>query len=146
MLKRAATLLLLAPLLLLTGGDACAELVVVTSPKSGIEHLKRHEVIYLFMGRWRQLPSGIQANPIDQANDSPERADFYRQLVNKEPAEIRAYWSRLVFSGGSRPPYTAESREELLRLLNSTPGAIGYIDRSHVDSRVRIVFEFSGAP
>ena len=145
MMKRAATLLL-ATQLLLTGGNACAELVVVTSPKSGVERLKHQEVVYLFMGRWRQLPSGIQANPIDQANDTPERADFYRQLVNKEPAEIKAYWSRLVFSGGSRPPYTAESREELLRLLNNTPGAIGYIDRSHIDSRVRIVFEFPSTP
>ncbi len=145
MSKRVVTALL-ATLLLLTGSNASAELVVVTSAKNGVERLKRQEVIYLFMGRWRQLPSGIQATPIDQAIDSPERADFYRQLVNKEPAEIRAYWSRLVFSGGSRPPYTAENREELLRLLNNTPGAIGYLERSQVDSRLRIVFEFSGAP
>lgn len=145
MLKR-ATALLFSALLLLTGRDACADLVVVANPKSGIERLKRQEVIYLFMGRWRQLPSGTEAHPIDLGNDSTERAEFYRQLVNKEPSEIKAYWSRLVFSGGSRPPYTAESREEQIRLISSTPGAIGYIDRSHIDSRLRIVFELSSSP
>jgi len=140
------TLILLSALLLIAGRDACADLVVVANPKSGIEHLKRQEVIYLFMGRWRQLPSGVEAHPIDLGTDSTERTDFYRQLVNKEPSEIKAYWSRLVFSGGSRPPYTAESREELIHLVSGTPGAIGYIDRSHVDSHMRIVFELSGSP
>lgn len=138
--------LLLSALLALGTGQAAAELVVVTGPKSGVDRLSKQEVIFLFMGRWRLLPSGIQAMPIDQAIDSPERADFYHRLVNKEASEIKAYWSRLVFSGGSRPPYAAESREELIRLLNSNPGAIGYLDRSQIDGRLRIVFEFPGAP
>ncbi|MFZ2267336.1 MAG: hypothetical protein WAV95_07125 [Azonexus sp.] len=145
MIKRTATFLLLA-LLSIGTRQACAELVVVTGPKSGVERLTKQEVIFLFMGRWRLLPSGIQAMPIDQAIDSPERTDFYHRLVNKEPSEIKAYWSRLVFSGGSRPPYATESREELLRLISNNPGAIGYLDRSQVDSRLRIVFEFSNSP
>lgn len=145
MLKRAATLLLIS-LLALAARETCAELVVVTGPKSGIERLTRQEVIYLFMGRWRLLPSGIQATTLDLAIDSPERADFYRRLVNKEPAEIKAYWSRLVFSGGSRPPYATENREELIRLISNNPGAIGYLDRSQVDNRLRIVFEFPAMP
>jgi len=145
MIRRATTLLLIAALGL-GARQACAELVVVTSAKSGVEHLSKQEVVFLFMGRWRLLPSGIQAMPIDQAVDSPERADFYRRLVNKEPAEIKAYWSRLVFSGGSRPPYASDSREELIRLVSSNPGAIGYLERNQVDNRLRIVFEFNGTP
>lgn len=145
MAKRIVALLLIA-LLALGARQACAELVVVTGQRSGVERLSKQEVIFLFMGRWRLLPSGILAMPIDQAIDSPERADFYRRLVNKEPSEIKAYWSRLVFSGGSRPPYATENREELVRLINSNPGVISYLDRSQVDSRLRIVFEFSTAP
>jgi hypothetical protein len=145
MMKRTTSILLIG-LLTLAAQQAPAELVVVASPKSGVEHLSKQEVIFLFMGRWRLLPSGIQAAPIDQAIDSPERADFYRRLVNKEPSEIKAYWSRLVFSGGARPPYAMENREELLRLIGNNPGAIGYLDRSQVDSRLRIVFEFPAAP
>lgn len=145
MAQRTFTILLIC-LLTLAARQAAAELVVVSSPKSGVEHLSKQEVIFLFMGRWRLLPSGIQAAPIDQAIDSPERVDFYRRLVNKEPSEIKAYWSRLVFSGGSRPPYVAENREELVRLISNTPGAIGYLERSHVDNRLRIVFEFPATP
>lgn len=124
--------------------SAWAELVVVAHPKSGIERMNREEVVYVFMGRWRHLPSGLPAQPVDAPIDSPEHALFYRQLVNKEPPEIKAYWSRLIFSGGVRPPVQPESADEQMRILSATPGAIGYIDRSKVDARVRIVFDFSG--
>lgn len=144
-MKRSAALLLIA-LFILGTQPACAELVVVASPKSGIERLTQQEIIYLYMGRLRQLPSGIQAMPIDLGVDSPERTNFYRRLVNKEPAEIKAYWSRLIFSGGSRPPVTADSRDELIRMLGNNPGAIGYLERDQVDSRLRILFEFPVQP
>ena len=137
---------LLSLLLVLLAQTASAELVVVSGAKSGIDHLSRQDVVFLFMGRLRQLPTGVPAVPVDLAVDSPERADFYRQLVSKEPAEIKAYWSRLVFSGGSRPPQIAESREDLIRLLSSNPGAIGYMDRNKVDQRVRIIFDFATHP
>lgn len=144
-MKNAITFLLLS-LLLFGTRQAGAEVVVVAGAKSGVERLSQQEVIYLFMGRWRQLPSGALAQPIDLASDSPERVEFYRRLVNKEPAEIRAYWSRLIFSGGSRPPATADNRESLIRQITSNPGAIGYLERSQVDSRLRIIFEFPTTP
>ena len=129
--------------LCLAAATVQADLVVVSSPKSGIERLSRQEVVYLFMGRLRQLPNGQPAVPLDLDETMPERADFYRQLVNKEPADIKAYWSRLVFSGASRPPLVAESREALIRQIHGTPGALGYIERSKVDSRLRVLFDFS---
>lgn len=134
-------LLALSPL-----AAARADLVVVANPKSGIDRMTREEVVFVFMGRWRHLPSGIAALPVDQPIDSSERTAFYRQLVNKSPSEIKAYWSRLIFSGGSRPPVVPDSREEQARILASTPGAIGYLERSAVDSRVKIVFDFSPPP
>ncbi|MFT3850774.1 MAG: hypothetical protein QM739_19520 [Propionivibrio sp.] len=105
--------------------------------------MSREEVVFVFMGRWRQLPSGIAAQPVDLPVDSAERIAFYRQLVNKSPSEIKAYWSRLIFSGGARPPVSPDSREEQIQILSLTQGAIGYLERSMVDGRVKIVFEFS---
>lgn len=124
----------------------CTDLVVVANAKSGIDKMSREEVVFVFMGRWRQLPSGIVAQPVDLPVDSPERTAFYRQLVYKSPSEIKAYWSRLVFSGSARPPVSPETHEEQMRILALTQGAVGYIERSRVDDRVRIVFDFSSAP
>jgi len=141
MLHRLRTLLL-AFALLLAVAPAAAELVVVVNPKSGVERLSRDEVINIFLGRYRQLPSGQSAQPADLSAAQPEKAAFYRQLVNKELSEINSYWARLVFSGRTLPPRQATGYEDLLAWVAGTPGGLGYIERAKADARVKIVFEF----
>lgn len=138
-------LLLLLHIALASGG-AQADLVVVTSQKSGIEYLSRQEVVNLYMGRLRTNTAGNTATPLDLAVDTPERVEFYRLLVNKEPADIKAYWSRLVFSGGARPPQSAENIDELIRTISQTPGLVGYLPRKQLDNRLKVIYEFSVSP
>ena len=83
-------------------------IVVVVNPGSGVDTLSRNEVINIFLGSFRQLPSGIAALPIDLPPGHPARAEFYRLLVGKNPAEINTYWARLIFSGKTRPPIQAQ--------------------------------------
>lgn len=122
---------------------AQAELVVVANPRSGIERLDEDDVINIFLGRYRRLASGIAAEPVDIADDSPLRTRFYRSLVNKSLPEINAYWARLVFSGKTRPPHMVGSVEEALRFVASQSGGLAYVERTQVDRRVKIVFELA---
>lgn len=133
------SLLLLA---LLTGTGVLADPVVVVSARQGVEKLSREEVTNIFMGRFSTLPSGAPAQPIDQPPGSPLRTLFYQRLINKDPASINAYWSRLHFSGKATPPLQAVSETQVLQQLLTRPGAIAYIERNQVDPRLRIVFEF----
>lgn len=117
------------------------DMVVVANPQSGIVSLSREEVINIFLGRYRQLSSGISAQPVDSPATHPDKARFYHLLVSKDLAEINAYWSRLIFSGRTAPPTTAKSQEDLLHIIRKTPGAIGYVSRSKADSGVILVYE-----
>lgn len=125
------------------GTTEAADLVVIAHPKSGIDKLGRNDVINIFLGRFRQLPSGLTAIPVDLPADNGERNAFYRQLVNKELAEINAYWARLVFSGRTTPPRQANTVDEALDFVATTPGAIGYVDRGQVNGRVKVVFDLA---
>lgn len=128
--------------LLIVGTTARADPVVVVNARSGVERLSQDEVINIFLGRYRRLPNGAVAIPVDQPESSVLRAEFYRKLVNKELNEINAYWSRLVFSGKTSPPRQAVSAAEVVSMLSREPGGIAYIERGLVDSRFRIVLEF----
>jgi len=119
-----------------------AEPVVVMRAQQATERLSREEVTNIFMGRFRALPSGNPALPIDQPRDVPLRTEFYQRLVNKDQASINAYWSRLHFSGKATPPLQAASEEDAIRQVLLRPGGIAYVERSQVDDRLRIVFEF----
>lgn len=128
-------------LTLLPWAGARADLVVVVNAGSGVENLTRSEVINIFLGRYRQLPSGIAAMPVDQPQTGPDKALFYDLLVHKDLAEINAYWARLMFSGKTSPPQQTASGAEVLAWLAKHKGAVGYIDRALADSRVRIVLD-----
>jgi ABC-type phosphate transport system substrate-binding protein len=133
---------LLALLAVLAAPPAVADLVVVVNANSGVERLSQDEIVNIFLGRYRQLPSGLSALPIDQPANQPLKAQFYRKLVNKDLAEINAYWARLTFSGKTSPPRQAANTGEVVPWIVRTPGAIGYIERSMADPRLRIVMEF----
>lgn len=120
-----------------------ADLVVVTGPKTGVTALSKEEVINIYLGRYRRLPNGFLAQPLDMAEDSEIKKEFYWMLVEKTPAEINAYWARLVFSGQTRPPMVFSSSEEVIARLLNQPGTLAYIDRGKLDKRLVILFEFN---
>ncbi|MEY6432547.1 hypothetical protein ABC977_09035 [Thioalkalicoccus limnaeus] len=119
------------------------DLVVIVHPASTIEELGRAELIHLFLGRQRRLPGGQRALVIDLVGPGDEKRLFYARLVGKDLAEIQSYWARLVFTGRGSAPWQAESVDELLDLVHSNPGAIGYLDEANVDHRARVVFRLT---
>lgn len=119
---------------------AAEELVVIVNPGSGVEKLSRDEVINIFLGRYKQFPSGLAAQALDT---DPLKARFYAELVNKPLADINAYWARLKFSGQTRPPIQAEHTEAALSFVSTQTSGIAYIERSKANKQVRIVFTLS---
>lgn len=140
-MKRSLRCALLAIVWLLINPATAGELVVVANADSGAGKLSRDQVVNIFLGRFRQFPSGVVAEPIDQPEGGPLKAQFYRMLVDKEVAEINAYWARLIFSGRTNPPRKTASSSEVLQLLAARQGAIAYMERAEVDHRVIIVFD-----
>ena len=121
--------------------NGAGDIVVIVNKQSGVEKLSRDEVIDIFLGRYRKLPSGRAAMPIDVAEASPERARFYELLVKKTQTEMSSYWARLVFSGQTSPPFQVPDARTALELVGSSPNAIAYVDRASVTANVRVVFE-----
>lgn len=123
------------------GAAISSDLVVVVSAKSGIERLSRAELVNIYMGRYRVLPGGRVAYPIDLPDTQPARAQFYRKLVGKDLSEINAYWARLVFSGKTNPPRQASHTAEAVEWIVSREGAVAYLERNRVDERLKVVLE-----
>jgi ABC-type phosphate transport system substrate-binding protein len=140
-MKRFALLMIFATLAAgAAAATEAAELVVIVNPGSGVDRLTREEVIDIFLGRYRKLPSGRAALPIDIETGN-ERTTFYQLLVKKSPAEISSYWARLVFSGQKSPPFQVPDGKTAVELVQSNPNAIAYVDRASVNAHVKVVLE-----
>ena len=125
--------------LLLTTAPAMADVVAVVSAKSPVTALTKSQVTDIFLGKASRFPDGTQAKPIDQAEGTKVRDEFYDKIVGKSSAQIKAYWSKIIFTGRGQPPPTVSSDSEMKQRIGHNPAAIGYIDRRLVDDSLRIV-------
>jgi ABC-type phosphate transport system substrate-binding protein len=111
----------------------------VVSAKSPLASLNNEQVADIFLGKTSRFPDGSAAVPIDQGEDSPVRERFYAQYAGKSPAQVKAHWSKIIFTGRGQPPRQANDAAEVKKLLVENPHAIGYIDAKQVDSSVKVV-------
>lgn len=115
---------------------ARAEIVVIGNLKNDLLLLNSTQVEDIFMGRTRSLPNGRMALPVDQ---SILRPDFYQALTARPIEQINAYWAKIMFTGQASPPVILADDDAVISIINENKDAIGYIDKKHVDSRVRIL-------
>jgi len=125
----------------LASGGAAADVVTVVSAKSPITALSKSQVGDIFLGKISRTPGGTPVQPIDQAEGASAREEFYRSVTGKSSAQIKAYWSRIIFTGRGEPPPTVANSLEAKQRIMESPTSIGYIDRSLVDEQLRIVFD-----
>jgi len=117
-----------------------ADVVAVVSAKNPITALDKSQVADIFLGKASRFPNGVQAVPIDQAEGLAVRDEFYGKVVGKTASQIKAYWSKIIFTGRGQPPPSVSNSIEMKKRISDNPAAIGYIDRSLVDDSVRVVF------
>jgi ABC-type phosphate transport system substrate-binding protein len=116
-----------------------AEVVVVTGAQRPSVVLSQNQVSDLFLGKVASFPDGKSASPIDQLESSPLRDEFYGRVTNKTSAQAKSNRAKLYFTGRGAPPREGAGNEEVKKLLNLTPGGIGYIERSSLDSSVKVI-------
>jgi ABC-type phosphate transport system substrate-binding protein len=117
-----------------------AQVVVVVGAKSTAAKLNKDQAAALFLGKSFQLPGAGIPVLIDQPESSEARQVFYSKVAEKTPVQVKAIWSRLVFSGKGTIPKEVSNSDEVKKLLNSNPDAIGYIEKGAIDSTVKVLF------
>ena len=113
---------------------AMAEVVVVVNPKAPESTMTREQVAQFFLGKSSSM------TPIDQADSSPIRAEFYKKVADKDAAQAKALWSKLVFTGKATMPKEVADNAAVKAAVAANPKAIGYIDKSAVDGSVKVVY------
>jgi ABC-type phosphate transport system substrate-binding protein len=118
---------------------ARAELVVIVSAKSPVTTLRADQVADIFLGQIGNFPDGGEAIALDLSIGSPLRDNFYAKVTSKSPALVKAYWTKMIFTGRGQPPKELPSSVAVRKQVADNPNLIGYIDRSALDASVKAV-------
>jgi ABC-type phosphate transport system substrate-binding protein len=124
----------LAAAALLLALPAMAEVVVVVNPKAAESSMTKDQVAQFFLGKSSAM------TPVDQPESAPVRAEFYKKVTDKEASQVKALWSKLVFTGKATMPKEAADSAAVKKMVASDPKAIGYIEKSAVDGSVKVIY------
>jgi ABC-type phosphate transport system substrate-binding protein len=113
---------------------ANAEVVVIVSAKSTATTMTADQISQIFLGKSKEM------KPVD-SSDGPIRSQFYTKVAGKDEAQVKAIWSKLVFTGKAKPPSQLATSAEVVKAVAADPEALGYVDRGAVDSSVKVVYE-----
>jgi ABC-type phosphate transport system substrate-binding protein len=120
-------------------GPSQADVVVVVSIKSTATILSSNQVADIFLGKTGSLANGQPMVPIDQPEGSSAREEFYSRFSGKSAAQLKAYWSKIIFTGRGRPPQEVASSAEVKKKIIENSNSIGYIEQNLVDGSVRVL-------
>lgn len=129
----------LALLLGVSTSVVSARTVVVVSVHNPIDKLTQSQVADIFLARSSTFPNGADAVPIDQSDNAPTRATFYQDISGKSAAQLKAYWSTLIFTGRGEPPREVSDAASVKKVLSESHAAVGYMDEAGVDATVKVV-------
>lgn len=116
---------------------AAANVAVIVHP-SNAATLSQDDINKLFTGRAKTFTDGKAAEPVNLAEAVAVRADFDQKALGRSSSQMKAYWSKLVFTGKGTPPKELASEQEVLDAVAKNPAAIGYVSAAAVTGGVKV--------
>jgi ABC-type phosphate transport system substrate-binding protein len=114
--------------------QARADVVVIVSAQSSAAKITPDQISRVYLGKSNTM------TPVDIADPSVARREFYAKVVGKDDAQVKARRLSLVITGKGSSPKELSSGAEVVKAVAADPNAIGYVDRSYVNMTVKIVY------
>ena len=128
MLNRQIATALLA-LVLSAPAAAAEELVVIVNAANPATSLDVKAVRAYFLKTLVSWFDGARVRPVDQSETSPKRAAFLGKVLGMSSTELERYWLQRQYSSTEAPPAKAPDDAEVIRLVKSSKGAIGFVSK-----------------
>jgi ABC-type phosphate transport system substrate-binding protein len=103
---------------------------VIVNPANPARELSRAFVRDAFLKRKTTWGEGGKIRPVHLGKRFPARQRFTREVLNKSPAQMRAYWSQLIFSGKGLPPPEMDTPAAVVAFVLRHRDAVGYLPAS----------------
>lgn len=132
--------LLLTISMLFVGTGVNADIAIIVHPASTVETSK-DDIVRLYTGRSNNL-NGAAVEPLNLSDGHDLRNSFDNDVLGRSPSQVKAYWSKLVFTGKGSPPKEVGSAAEVIDLVAKNPNIIGYVSKADVTDNVKVVTTF----
>lgn len=130
-----------ASVLLLLSVTAQAEVAVVVHKSNPVE-LSKGKIKRVFLKKIKSFENGNEIRVANLAEGHPISTEFNNKVLGRSASKLKAYWSKLTFTGGATAPEQLDTSEAILALVAQDQNMIAYIDASKVTDNVRVLAKF----
>lgn len=115
-------------------------IAVVVNTQNVVEGLTLKELVEIFRGEKQQWKPGQQITLVLRESGEPEKAVMLERIYQLSDRELKNLWiKKLLKHEIAGFPKTVKSDEAVKRFIAQVINAIGVIDASTADSRVKVV-------
>jgi len=136
MFKAAIRTLLLA--LVSAAGEASASDGVVIIGNANLRQLDANTVARIYTGKVIEV-NGVAVTAVNASSGSPVRNRFLQAYLKQDEDKYTAYWTVRRYIGKGASPRELTRSADVINFVNSTPGAIGYIDEADVEPGINVL-------
>lgn len=119
--------------------NASADVVVIVNVDNPLGKISKEDVKRIYLGKDTTFPDGQKVDPADQAEGSATRGKFYASVIEKSDAQVKAYWSQMIFTGKGTPPSVVGNDAAIKKWVAEHKDGIGYVDSSVADGSVKVL-------
>jgi len=104
-------------------------MVIIANPSTSTNAVSQSEARLIFSNDIKAWKSGEQIAVITMRRTDEAYSRFTQEVLNLYPYQIERAINRKRYAGTAQSEIVAVSAEEMLKLVASIPGAIGYIHK-----------------
>jgi len=112
---------------MVAGSDSSYNIIIHTT--NPVSELTVAKISTYFLKKSTKWGNGKTVNPVHLKRSSVIRKQFTQEVIGKTPGRLETYWQRQIFSGREVPPLEKPTDAEVIRYIQETPSAIGYVSK-----------------
>ncbi|WP_394224241.1 substrate-binding domain-containing protein [Alteromonas gracilis] len=107
-----------------------SELNVMVNESVMVNELNRTELRQIFTGHRQYWSDGTKITVFVLQDSNELHKQFCREVLHMFPYQLSRLWDQITYSGQGVTPVRVSSYQELVKALERTSGAIGYVEQS----------------
>lgn len=112
------------------------EIVVIGN--SNVPKMDAATVQKIYTGKFISV-SGVNVTPVGVKPGATARNRFLQEFLNQDEEKYTAYWTVRRYIGKGAPPAELASAADVISYVQTTPGAVGYIDEAELRPGVNVI-------
>lgn len=124
-------------LLFLMFAPAHADEIVVIG-NNNVPKMDAITIQKVFTGKFISV-SGIDIKPVGRKPGTTTRDRFLQDFLHQNEEKYTAYWTVRRYIGKGEPPTELPSASDVINYVQSTPGAVGYINDADLKPGMNVI-------